>query len=285
MRIAVLADIHGNLPALRAVLSHVERQQPDRIISLGDQINLGPCAGEVMALLRQHHVTCLHGNHERYVLEALRGAPQYQAANFGSVRFAASQITAEEITLPVTLRLGQVLFCHAMPEDDRFPVPYPKKAIPMLAEHEPEAKHIICGHCHDPRHYAVGGCTVDVVGSLGCMDNGIPGWACYGELLLEEEGFCFTNRFVPYDAGQLRPLFLSTGYAKACPIMARVICMQMEQNHVYMLRFVDMALSLSRQKGEAQISPETWQETDRAFGWPDGLTAEEFWHEAEKQCR
>lgn len=69
MKLIVLGDIHGNLPALEAVLDYVEKyQKPDRIISVGDQINLGPCAAQVMELLKRHDVTCLHGNHERYVL-------------------------------------------------------------------------------------------------------------------------------------------------------------------------------------------------------------------------
>lgn len=68
MKILILADIHGNLPALQAVLDYAQHRKPDMIISLGDQINIGPCGREVMDLLREHHVLCLRGNHERYVL-------------------------------------------------------------------------------------------------------------------------------------------------------------------------------------------------------------------------
>ena len=42
MKIAVLADIHGNLPALEAVAAHVEAWQPDRVIVAGDLVNRGP---------------------------------------------------------------------------------------------------------------------------------------------------------------------------------------------------------------------------------------------------
>ena len=74
MRIALIADIHANLPALEAVLRDIRRKHsPDRIISLGDQINLGPCPRETMALLRENGVTCLHGNHERYMLAMRAG--------------------------------------------------------------------------------------------------------------------------------------------------------------------------------------------------------------------
>ena len=278
MKIMVLADIHGNLPALQAVLRQSETDRPDMIISVGDQINLGPCGQEVMKLLREYHVLCLRGNHERYILEALAGEAKYNAANFGSIRFFAERFTAQELMLPLTRQLGDVLFCHAMPEDDRFPVPYPEQALPLLKDGEQlPARHIICGHGHDPRHYVTGSGTVDVIGSLGCMDHGMPGWACYGELILENNVFCLTNRFVAYDTTLLRPLFLRTGYARACPVMARMICKQMEQNHGYMVGFVEKAIALSRQRNESEISAQTWLDTDAAMQWPDGLTAEAFW--------
>ena len=89
MRIALLADVHGNLPALEAVMEGIRRHKPDRIISLGDQVNLGPSPKEVLSLLRAENVECISGNHERYILSAMAGDPTYQAANFSAPRFAA----------------------------------------------------------------------------------------------------------------------------------------------------------------------------------------------------
>ena len=91
MLIALISDIHANLPALEAVLSAVRRHHPDRILSLGDQINLGPSPREVLSLLKENGVCCLHGNHERYVLSALDGDAAYAGANFGSVRWNAEK--------------------------------------------------------------------------------------------------------------------------------------------------------------------------------------------------
>lgn len=85
----------------------------------------------------------------------------------------------------MTWEIGDVLFCHALPQDDRFPVPYPNRALPDFRRLDRlPARHIICGHGHDPRHYVLPQGTVDVVGSLGCMDRGMPGWACCAELVL-----------------------------------------------------------------------------------------------------
>ena len=65
MRVALISDIHSNLPGLEAVLKAIKKHRPERIISLGDQVNLGPLPLETLGLLHAEGVTCLHGNHER----------------------------------------------------------------------------------------------------------------------------------------------------------------------------------------------------------------------------
>ena len=92
MRIALLSDVHANLPALEAVLRGIREKSPDKILSLGDQINLGPLPAETLALLRSEGVVCLSGNHERYVLSVLRGDSAYDGANFESLRFQAQYL-------------------------------------------------------------------------------------------------------------------------------------------------------------------------------------------------
>ena len=278
LKIAVMGDIHGNLPALEAVLEDAERGKPDLMISVGDQVNLGPNPREVLRLLKEHHVLCLRGNHERYLLRAMQGDPAYAAVNFASLRFFAEMLTEQELSLPLTYEQGPLLFTHALPEDDRFPVHLPDTALPLLEKQTGAPKHIICGHGHDPRSYVVGDRTVHVVGSVGCMDHGLPGIAPYAELLLEENTFCCSQKLAAYDPARLYPLFVQSGYAEACPIMARVICTQMELNRGFLLEFVSMAEQTARTRGERQISAAVWQETERRFPWPDGKTLAEFWN-------
>lgn len=120
--IALVADIHSNILALEAILKDIRRKhKPDRIISLGDQINLGPAPRETLDLLKQENAICLHGNHERYVLSAMQHDPAYAGANFASLEFNVKQLSEEEITFPKSLMIDGVTFCHAMPDEDRFP--------------------------------------------------------------------------------------------------------------------------------------------------------------------
>lgn len=69
MRIAILADIHGNLPALEAVVAELERQQPDYVVVDGDLINAVPFSAEVIDLVRSRRWTVVRGNHEFYYLD------------------------------------------------------------------------------------------------------------------------------------------------------------------------------------------------------------------------
>ena len=129
--IALMADIHANLPAAEAVIADIRRKhKPDRIVSLGDQVNLGPAPCDTLRLLHAEGVTCLHGNHEGYILSVMRGEPGYAGANFASLRFNADRLTPQEITFEKELTLSGVTLCHAMPGDDRFPVHNPTLALP-----------------------------------------------------------------------------------------------------------------------------------------------------------
>jgi len=279
MRIALIADIHANLPALEAVLKDIRRRHaPDMILSLGDQINLGPCPRETLALLRENRVKCLHGNHERYVESAIMGDPAYAGANFASLRFNAGLLTQEELTFPEELRVGSVRFCHSMPGDDRFPVNDQELALPRLqAMRFAERTHIICGHGHNAIHYSVGNLTLDGIGSAGCQDDGIPGIAVYAVLDLEGESAALRPCFAAYDPRALKPLFKEGGMADFCPIMAHLACKQMEQNHDYLCTFVRQAWALAKTRGETTLSAQTWADTDAAFAWPDGIGTAAFW--------
>lgn len=69
MQIAVLADVHGNLPALEAVLARLEEVQPDYVVLNGDLINGVPFSTEVIDLVRRLGWVVVRGNHEFYYLD------------------------------------------------------------------------------------------------------------------------------------------------------------------------------------------------------------------------
>ena len=76
MRVAALSDIHGNLPALEAVLSEVERDRPDLIVSCGD-VASGPMPAETISLLMSlPRARFVRGNADRGLVDAFDRKPK-----------------------------------------------------------------------------------------------------------------------------------------------------------------------------------------------------------------
>ena len=86
MKLAILADIHGNLPALEAVAEHIDQWQPDQVIVNGDIVNRGPCSLATWQFVQQRATQdgwlLLKGNHEDYLLERLAGNDVREGAEF-----------------------------------------------------------------------------------------------------------------------------------------------------------------------------------------------------------
>ena len=69
MKILFISDIHGNYPALVSLEEYFH--EVDKVICLGDVVGYHCYVNEVIDFLKQHHVICIQGNHDRYVLEGL----------------------------------------------------------------------------------------------------------------------------------------------------------------------------------------------------------------------
>lgn len=117
MRLAIVSDIHGNLPALEAVLQHARRAGFDAIVNLGD-IASGPLwPRETVEYLMMAGWTTLAGNHERQVLAQARERMGPSDA------FAAAELGARHLdwlrALPPTGWVtSQVFLCHGTPASD-----------------------------------------------------------------------------------------------------------------------------------------------------------------------
>src|SRR5947208_203523 len=132
MKIAALYDIHGNLPALEAVLSEIDREGVDVIVIGGDMVP-GPMAREVLEVLLSlgNRVNWIRGNCERDVVEAFDGGTCSHIQS-KEVR-AATEWTAGQMErkhrdfmagLPEKISfhiegIGEVLFCHVSPRSDK----------------------------------------------------------------------------------------------------------------------------------------------------------------------
>ncbi len=99
MKLAILADIHGNWPALEAILARLEQIQPDYVVVDGDLINGTPFSGQVIDCVRKLNWVVVRGNHEFYLLDlgTPRAAPGSEnSVRWGTLYWLQKQITAEQ---------------------------------------------------------------------------------------------------------------------------------------------------------------------------------------------
>jgi predicted phosphodiesterase len=190
-RVAVLADIHGNLPALDAVLAEPDVLTADAIVLLGD-IALGPLPGPVLDRLAElgDRAVWVHGNCEREMVTAFDGG--VVPGPFGEDAAKTAALIGREhrdrldgLPLTVTLEvdgLGPVLFCHASPRRDDEMVlvdsPPERWAEVLAGVAEPT---VVVGHTHMPFDRLAAGRRAVNPGSVG-MPYGHPGagWALLG---------------------------------------------------------------------------------------------------------
>ena len=226
MKLAVVSDIHGNLPALEAVLEDIAQARVDLTVNLGDIVSGPLWPAETAARLMPLGWPTIRGNHERQVL-----APDL-ARMGASDAFAARRLDAATrawlAALPATLPLDdEVWCCHGTPGSDldyllETVVPgYAGASAPGIRAATAEevlqrlgaapGRLVLCGHSHVPR--AVGlpdGRLVVNPGSVGLqayddgrphphiVENGTP-HARYALLTRRAAGWQVELRAVPYD--------------------------------------------------------------------------------------
>jgi predicted phosphodiesterase len=177
MRLAVIADIHGNLPALEAVLADLSRRGADKIANLGDCVSGPLWPRETMDLLDTLALPTVRGNHDRWVAETAR------ERMYGSDAFAHDRLTeAQRRTLgalPAQLDLGDgIVGVHGTPRNDNeyllddvvdggLALARPLRIAERLGE--THATVLLCAHTHQARIvFGAQGILIANPGSVGC---------------------------------------------------------------------------------------------------------------------
>lgn len=191
MRVAALCDIHGNLPALDAVLQEIRREAVDQIVVGGDLVP-GPMPRETIARLLELDIPVhfIYGNGELGVLAQMAAKDPSTVTYWGTAsgaplpeplreipRWTAKQLQPEDQALlaswPKTLSLaidglGQVLFCHSTPrsETEIFTRVTPEdRLIPIFGGLSERLA--VCGHMHTQFDRTIGSVRVVNAGSVG----------------------------------------------------------------------------------------------------------------------
>jgi putative phosphoesterase len=182
LRVAALYDVHGNLPALGAVLAALGEAAVDVVVFGGDVV-WGPWPAETLTRAQSlgARVRFLRGNCETLILEGLSPPHRWARDRLTAEQRAAVAAWPRTVTLEVA-GLGPTLFCHATPrsEDETLTPASPTAAwaaaLAGIAE-----RVVVCGHTHLPGEASFGGVRVVNPGSVGApVGRAAAWWAVLG---------------------------------------------------------------------------------------------------------
>ena len=273
MRLVLIADIHGNLPALEAALAEIETLRPDRLIVAGDIVDGGPDSAACWRRVKALGCPIIRGNHERYVFDygTPRADPAWTSPQFAPLRFARAELSAAEIaelaSLPPHWRdpeLPDLLVVHASLRGDNDSIfPYTPEAHlePMFEGIDPAVRLIVRGHNHSCSIRGWGARRIVTTGSIGLPQDGNPAAQF---LVLERDdpagvaggsagatgGWIIRHRAVRYDVGATLRRFRDSGYLDKAGPLGRLFYREMETGThqiVPFLRFYGAARSRGMQ--------------------------------------
>jgi putative phosphoesterase len=227
MRVAAIYDIHGNLPALEAVLRDIREAKVDHVMVGGD-VFPGPMPRETLDCLLDLEIPVrfISGNGDRVVVEQMKGKESNEVPQqFREViRWNAQQLHPEDEQMlaswPKTARvqiagLGEVLFCHATPRNDTeifTRLTSEDRLVPVFEGVDVPV--VVCGHTHMQFERTIGKTRVVNAGSVG-MPFQDPG--AYWLLL----GPDVQLRHTTYDLANAAERIRATAYPQAEDFAAR----------------------------------------------------------------
>jgi predicted phosphodiesterase len=243
MRLAVLADIHGNLLALEAVLADIQASgEVDVTWCLGDIAAFGPRPAECIRRLRAlaevdegKKFKVIGGNTDRYLVtgerprrepakdaEAFKKMATYVESLDANIHWGVSHLTFEDYEYLAKILghelskdvkgYGTVIGYHAIPGDDEpalTPETPAEEATDALLDREGRLG--IGGHIHRQFDRDLGAWRVVNVGSVGVSEAN-PGFAEWGLFTFEDDAVTIDLRRVPYDVNALIADFYAVGY-------------------------------------------------------------------------
>ena len=282
MSTLVIADVHGNLPALEAVLAHPAAQKCTEIISLGDHVNFGPQSREVHDRLTELGAILLLGNHEERLLRPADS--EFDGYNWRLMRWTAQQMQGVDLRLPTDLQRGNILFTHGTPGDP-YHLVQPAE-VPALLYTLPEGTLLLSGHNHTPWDVTHNGRRAINPGSTGMHELApgsaetiAPGTAPF--LVLDGEEV--TLHAAAYNVADVARAFIGAGASSIAPELARVVLHVMTtaepQGALKLIRHVQkIAATMGLTLGDESA----WKAADLTFPWTEAIPSTEYWTQLEK---
>ncbi|WP_028776107.1 metallophosphoesterase family protein [Shimazuella kribbensis] len=219
--IVVITDIHGNYPALEAVLREIDDKHPhiDHIYCLGDMIAIGPNTNEVLeTLFSRENVSMILGNHEEAVMALIKKEQYPYIQEKSHHQWIADQLRPEFI--PKLLQLPRTIMCefenqnllfthfHIKPEKLNVPIsenpytstsnqyPVPMNEVKKIFQDTTYVDAVLFGHLHESYHFQFNQTVFVSPEALGCNHQS---FARYVLLEIEGESIRVSLKPISYD--------------------------------------------------------------------------------------
>lgn len=247
-RIALLSDIHGNLPALEQVMLDMQHFAPDHVVVAGDMVNWGPFSAEVMQVIYENRWTMIRGNNEYYCINAKSPRKPDSWAGFTMLEWLHEQLSDWHHViagLPDELLLlypdaPDVHLCHGIPGDCWTGIHTSAMDSDDTVNDFLEgarARTIFCGHTHIPLNRTVGSYHIFNPGSVGVP---LLGELVSSYMILDGsyDGWKLTHhRTLPLDTARLYPAWESQQFIERCGIAAQMVIEEFEKARVILHSF------------------------------------------------
>ncbi|MBK8985839.1 MAG: metallophosphoesterase [Chloroflexi bacterium] len=261
MKIAVLSDIHGNLPALQTVAADIETWQPDLVVVDGDIVNRGPLSLDCLEFVQSRQQSdkwrVVRGNHEDYILacarpEAPRSGPQYELWRFafwayeqinGRIHVLQSLPNQFSWMAPDSTEFRVV---HGSMRDNRDGIYEDTSDEHLYQQIAPVPGVFVTAHTHRPLIRRFNDSLVVNVGSVGApFDQDRR--ASYGRFTWARDGWRAEVVRLPYDTAQTERDYVESGFLAEAGPLAQLMLVELRRAggliHRWASRYQDAVLA------------------------------------------
>ena len=281
VHLAVLSDVHGNLPALEAVLQDMQCCEVSGVIVAGDFIG-GPQPVETIRRLRSLGTWMIRGNSDDNLLRYGNGlAPQawYSSHQFALLRWAHRQVDKDTFEFLQSLPQQRIVrvpgtaairVVHGSPRDPGasvFPDREPSTLDVALAQVDEPV--LVCGHTHVPWKVECPGRLALNPGAVCGPLNGETG-AQYALLTWQDSRWQVDHRVVAYDLEQIREAFCESGLLEEGGALARSFLRSIETGENVVDWFLAHAYGLAAEagsNGQGVVPDQIWERPATTFDW------------------
>ncbi len=248
-RIAIISDIHGNMPALEAVIRDLDGQGVDEVLVGGDLVGRGPEGSRVVKQVRELGWPAIGGNHEDYLLSFRhREVPDewLHTREWAAARWMAAELDDDDDDwlqrLPFSIARPGLRLVHGTPETNREGIG-PWTGDDEVKGHLAAVDEavLVCAHTHRPQiHETEAGLVVNV-GAVGLPFNRDPR-AQYAIFTAGgDHGWRVEPRAVAYDRSRIYGIYESTGFLAAGGVTSRLLRMELEHASPILVPFLEWA--------------------------------------------